>query len=168
MCTAKGISNGFVPFGAVMIREEVAQVFESSKDPLATLSTGYTYSGHPVGAAAAIAALAEAQRLDVAANSKIRGEEMLAGFQALKSRHEVVGDVRGQGLMTALELVSDRDTRQALDKASVQKIFDAVYQAGAMVRVSGNMILVSPALIVTAAQVQQIVECLDQGLSAVA
>jgi len=64
-CTAKAITNGYFPFGAVMIAEQVAQVFEQDETGRAAIGHGYTYSGHPVGAAAALACLAETKRLDV-------------------------------------------------------------------------------------------------------
>jgi putrescine---pyruvate transaminase len=167
MTLAKGITSGYVPFGAVMLSEEIAKVFEGESGPIAAVSTGYTYSGHPVGAAAAIAAITEAKRLQVAENARIRGEEMLAAFEALRDKYDIVGDVRGKGLMLAIELVSDRGARTPLDRNDVQKIFAATYRAGAMVRVSGNMLIVSPPLIVTAEHVQRIVDCIDAGLASV-
>jgi hypothetical protein len=92
---------------------------------------------------------------------------MLASFRALQDKYEVVGDVRGTGLMLAIELVSDRDAKVPLDKGGVQRIFAATYRAGAMVRVSGNMIIVSPPLIVTAEHVERIVACIGVGLASV-
>lgn len=167
MTLAKGITNGFVPFGAVLLSERIAETFEAENGPIAALSTGYTYSGHPVGAAAAIASITEAKRLQVAENARVRGEEMLARFQALQGKYDVVGDVRGKGLMLAIELVSDRDTKAPLGKSDVQEIFAATYRAGAMVRVSGNTIIVSPPLIITAEHVERIVNCIGVGLASV-
>ena len=63
MCMAKAITNAYYPFGAVMIHEKLTEAFETSKSPLASIGHGYTYSGHPVGAAAALATLAETKRL---------------------------------------------------------------------------------------------------------
>lgn len=81
-----------------MISDRIAQAFEANSDTRGLISHGYTYSGHPVGAAAALATLAEAKRLDLAANAAARGAELMAGLHALKSRHAVIGDVRGIGL----------------------------------------------------------------------
>ncbi len=164
MCTAKAITNGYFPFGAVMIHERLAEAFETSKSPLATISHGYTYSGHPVGAAAALACLKEIRRLNLASNAKARGAELLAGLHALKDMHPLIGDARGKGLMCALELVSDRTTKAAAAKETVQKVQDAAYAAGAMVRTSGPNIIMSPPLIVTAGDVQKILSALDSGL----
>ena len=168
ICTAKAITNAYFPFGAVMIHEKLTEAFESSKSPLSQIGHGYTYSGHPIGAAAALACLAETKRLDVAQNAGLRGAELLAGLQGLKVRHSVVGDVRGKGLMCAVELVSDRATKAAPSKELVQKVYEATYAAGVMVRTSGPNIILSPPLILTAADVASIVAALDAGLGAVA
>jgi putrescine aminotransferase len=77
MTTAKSLSNGFFPIGATLVSERIAEVFEAS-DERGTISHGYTYSGHPVGAAAALATLAEVQRQGIVANAKLRGDELLA------------------------------------------------------------------------------------------
>ena len=167
MSTAKAITNGYFPFGAVMISDKVADAFESNKNSVGNIGHGYTYSGHPVGAAAALATLKETKRLDVAANAAARGEELLAGLKKLQNKHELVGDVRGKGLMCALELVSDRARKSAAAKDIVQKVHDATYDAGVMVRTSGANVILSPPLIVTAGDVQTILTALDAGLTAV-
>ncbi|MEP9374756.1 aspartate aminotransferase family protein [Mesorhizobium sp. KR1-2] len=166
MSTAKAITNGYFPFGAVMISERVAQAFENNKGAMGSIGHGYTYSGHPVGAAAALATLKETKRLDVAPNAKARGEELIAGLSELQQRHELVGDVRGKGLMCALELVSDREKKTGAAKDVVQKVYDVAYEAGVMVRTSGVNVIISPPLVITAADVTRIVSALDAGLSA--
>ena len=167
MCTAKAITNAYFPFGAVMIAEGVAQVFETDETGRAAIGHGYTYSGHPVGAAAALACLAETQRLNVKDNAAARGAELFAGLNALMEKYELIGDVRGgHGLMCALELVSDRVSKKPADKATPGKVQATAYQSGAMVRVSGNNIILSPPLILTSADVQIIVRALDAGFAA--
>jgi adenosylmethionine-8-amino-7-oxononanoate aminotransferase len=166
-CTAKAITNAYFPFGAVMIAEGVAEVFESDASGKAAIGHGYTYSGHPVGAAAALATLAETQRLNVKDNAAARGAEMHAGLLALKDKHTVIGDIRGgHGLMHAIELVSDRASKAAPDKATPGKVQKAAYEAGAMIRVSGPNIILSPPLVLTSADVQVILSAVDAGLAA--
>ena len=168
MCTAKAITNGYFPFGAVMIAEGVAEVFEKDTSGKAAIGHGYTYSGHPVGAAAAIACLAETKRLNVAENAGARGAELFAGVQALKDKYSLIGDVRGgHGLMIALELVADRATKAAPDKPIPAKVQAVTYQSGAMVRVSGPTIILSPPLVLTSADVQVILSALDAGFASV-
>lgn len=167
MCTAKAITNGYFPFGAVMIAEGVAEVFEGDETGRASIGHGYTYSGHPVGAAAAIACLAETQRLDVAANAAARGAELFAGLQALGERHEAIGNVRGgRGLMCALELVGDRATKSSPPKDLPARVHQVAYENGAMVRVSGPNIIMSPPLILTSGDVDVILHALEAGFSA--
>jgi adenosylmethionine-8-amino-7-oxononanoate aminotransferase len=95
MCTAKAITNGYFPFGTVMISDAVAEAFESDKSGKGAIGSGYTYSGHPVGAAAAVACLNETVRLKVHENAAARGTQLFRGLEALKQKHEVIGDVRG-------------------------------------------------------------------------
>lgn len=166
MCTAKAITNGYFPFGAVMISGAVAEVFENDRSGAAAIGHGYTYSGHPVGAAAAIACLAETQRLNVPENAAARGAQLFAGLQGLQEKYSVIGDVRGgHGLMCALELVADRSTKAPIDKGVIGRVQEVAYQAGAMVRVSGNNIIMSPPLVLSAQDVQVILAALDAGLA---
>jgi putrescine---pyruvate transaminase len=164
-CTAKAITNGYYPFGAVMIHEKMVDVFETSKSALASISHGYTYSGHPVGAAAALACLAETKRLNVFQNAAARGMELLKGLHVLKGKHELIGDARGIGLMCCLDLVSDRETKAAAAKIVVQKVQDIAYANGVMIRTSGSNVILSPPLIITASDVQRILAALDAALA---
>ena len=167
MTTAKAITNGYFPFGAVMISDAVAEVFESDTSGKAAIGSGYTYSGHPVGAAAAIACLRETERLQVKDNAAARGAQLFAGLQGLKDRYDVIGDIRGgHGLMLALELVSDRATKAPIDKASIGKVHRVAYEAGTMVRVSGPNIILSPPLVLSEAHADTILASLDAGFAA--
>ncbi|MDQ2091754.1 aspartate aminotransferase family protein [Marimonas arenosa] len=166
MSTAKAITNGYFPFGAVMIAEHVAEVFESDETGKAAIGHGYTYSGHPVGAAAALACLAETRRLNLPENAAARGAELFAGLQTLQTKYEIIGDVRGgHGLMCALELVSDRATKTPIDKATIGAVQEGAYRSGAMVRVSGPNIILSPPLVLTADDVQTILSALEAGFA---
>ncbi|MBU2941309.1 aspartate aminotransferase family protein [Shimia thalassica] len=168
MATAKAITNGYFPFGAVMIADHVAEVFENDKTGKAAIGHGYTYSGHPVGAAAALACLEETLRLNVKDNAAERGTELHNGLLGLMQTYDVIGDVRGgHGLMCAIELVSNRATKTPIDKASAGKIQEEAYKAGAMVRVSGPNIILSPPLVLTSEDVQVILSSLETGLKAV-
>ncbi|MGI9295825.1 MAG: aminotransferase class III-fold pyridoxal phosphate-dependent enzyme, partial [Pseudomonadales bacterium] len=82
MCTAKAITNGFFPFGAVMLGDKMVEAFEDNN--AAKIGHGYTYSGHPVGAAAALACLEETKRLNVVDNAAARGAQLYEGCKALQ------------------------------------------------------------------------------------
>ncbi len=165
MCIAKAITSGYFPLGATLIGERIAEAFEADKTTFGAIGHGYTYSAHPVGCAAALATLTETRRLGLADNARARGVELQAGLAALKERHEVVGDVRGIGLMAAIELVSDRAAKKAADKKVMAKVSEAAYQEGVMIRVSGSNIILSPPLIFTAEEVQQTVSALDKAFA---
>ena len=164
--TAKAITNGYFPFGAVMISEEIAQTFEQDTTGTANIGHGYTYSGHPVGAAAALACLAETIKLDVPRNAAARGQQFHTGLLALQDKYDIIGDVRGgHGLMLAMELVSDQVRKTPIDKEVTFKLQDAVYKAGAMVRVSGPNLILSPPLVLTEDDVNVVLNALDAGFA---
>lgn len=168
MCTAKAITNGYFPFGATMLNEKVADVFEQDQTAGGMIGSGYTYSGHPVGAAAAIACIAETKRLNVIDNAASRGRQLHEGLSQLAQKHDIVGDVRGgHGLMCALELTADKATKSMPDKAVAAQIYKTTYENGVMVRVSGPNIILSPPLVITEAEVTGILNALDAGLASV-
>ena len=167
MTTAKAITSGYYPVGAVMISESVAEVFEKDETGRALISHGYTYSAHPVGAAAAIACLAETKRLKVWENATPRGTQLYDGLVKLKEEFSIVGDVRGgHGLMAGIEFVKDRATKEPVSPDLVVKIQKTAYENGAMVRPLGNALVMSPPLIITADQIDTILNALRAGLKA--
>ena len=167
MCTAKAITNGYFPFGAVMLNQKIAEVFESDTTGQASIGSGYTYSGHPVGAAAAIACVKETLRLKVNENAAVRGIQIFDGVKRLAEKYEIIGDVRGgHGLMTALELTSDRTTKAAPKKDKVNAIYNAIYQNGVMVRVSGPNVILSPPLIISEKETAMIIDAIDVAMAA--
>ncbi len=167
-CIAKGITNGYFPFGATMISEKVANAFEENRDGFGSIGHGYTYSAHPVGAAAALATLSEIDKADVAGNAALRGDELIAGCRKLQEQHSLIGDVRGKGLMIALELVADRETKQPLGKDKMETVLQTAYQDGVMVRISGNNVILSPSLVITSDHVAAILSALDSAFTAAA
>ncbi len=167
-CTAKAITNGYFPFGAAMLSEQIAETFEKDTSGAGAIGSGYTYSGHPVGAAAAMVCLRETLKQKVNVNAAARGAELYQGLLDLQKKHDLIGDVRGgHGLMCALELVSDRAKKTPADKADIARLHEATYQDGVMVRISGPNVILSPPLVVTAADVAKILSALDTGLQAV-
>ncbi len=167
-CTAKAITNGYFPFGAAMISQQIVDTFEQDSTAAGFVGHGYTYSGHPVGAAAALACLKETKRLDVPVNAAARGTQLFEGMQHLQTKHDMIGDVRGgRGLMTAIELVSDRETKTPLDKKTTGLIQDAVYANGVMVRISGPNMILSPPLIIDEKDTSHILAAVDAALESV-
>jgi len=166
MCIAKAITSGYFPLGAALVGGKVAAAIEGNQDSFGAIGHGYTYSGHPVGCAAGIAALEETERLKVWENAAARGVELRARLDELESRHALVGDVRVQGLMGALEIVQDRETKTPATADTMAKIQNAAYEAGVMIRISGCNVVLSPPLVITASDVEKIAEAVDAGLRA--
>jgi taurine--2-oxoglutarate transaminase len=109
MTVAKGINSGYVPLGAVIMSEKIA---DGIKDDF--LYCGLTYSGHPLGCAAAVATIKAYQDEKIIENAKKMGV-VLSGFLAdMKKKHAAVGDVRNAGLFGVIELVKDRETREPI------------------------------------------------------
>jgi len=166
MSVAKGITSAYFPVGAALVSEAVAEVFETS-DPAHGIWHGYTYSAHPVGAAAVNACLDETLRLDLRANATARGTQLYEGLAALKERFDILGDVRGgHGLMTAVELVSDRAAKTPMDAATMGRVHAAAYEAGAMVRIGGNNLMMSPPLTISEAEIDVVIAAIKAGLRA--
>lgn len=166
MATAKAITNGYFPFGAVMLGDRMIEAFEENPD--AKIGHGYTYSGHPVGAAAALACLAETKRLNVVENAAARGMQLFEGCQELMKKYDIIGDVRGgHGLMTAIEMVSDRAVKKPIDAATAATVYEGAYAAGAIVRVSGPNLILSPPLVLSEQDANTILSALDAGFAAV-
>jgi len=167
MCLAKAITNGYFPFGATMLSDAVAEVFEQAGAD-GFIGHGYTYSAHPVGAAAANACLAETQRLNVKDNAASRGVQIYEGLLKLQAKHDVIGDVRGgHGLMTAIELVSDRKTKTPVTPDVGLKVQRWTYENGAMLRASGPNIIISPPLILSAADADAIIGAIEKAVSSI-
>jgi putrescine---pyruvate transaminase len=168
-CLAKGISSGYVPLGATAVSEAVAQLFTESDSERGTITHGYTFSAHPVAAAAALATLDILERENVVAGAAREGQYFNERLADIGRRSRLVGDVRGVGLMACLELVADKATgtplpRGAKEAASVAR---EAYTRGAMIRTSGVNIILSPALTIERAQIDLLCDALDGAFKAV-
>jgi taurine--2-oxoglutarate transaminase len=107
---AKGVNSGYVPLGGVVISEAISATFNDRVYP-----GGLTYSGHPLACAAAVASMEAMERDGIIENARRVGDEVLRpGLAAMANRHRVIGDVRGLGVFFALDLVSDRKSREPL------------------------------------------------------
>lgn len=167
MSTAKGITSGYFPVGAALMNDKVADVFESSDPAEGGIFHGYTYSAHPVGAAAVTACLEETLRLDLKTNAAARGRQLYDGVQHLARKYDIIGDVRGgHGLMTGIEFVSDKSAKTPMDMATMKRIHQATYEAGTMVRLGMNNVLMSPPLTISESEVNVILTSLEAGLAA--
>ncbi len=168
-CLAKGISSGYVPLGATAISARVSAVFDTDTSGAASVSHGYTYSAHPVAAAAALETLDILEELDIPGNAARVGAHLQARLATFEQRFGVVGNVRGIGLMAGIEMVADKAARVPVPRSSdiPARVAREAYRRGAMVRVSGPNLILSPPLIITKDEVDQLVDILEASFAAV-
>jgi len=165
MCLAKGISSGYIPLGATAVNERIEDAFNKNNNFTGAIMHGYTYAGHPVACAAALASLKIVTEEDLPANAAAQGAYLLERLQPFVERYTAVGEVRGKGLMIALDLVKDRATRESIDPTDgyANAVAAATRKAGALVRPVGTKIILSPPLVIGREQIDALVAALDAG-----
>jgi taurine--2-oxoglutarate transaminase len=160
---AKGVNSGYVPTGGVVMTEEIAAGFEERVFP-----GGLTYSGHPLAMATIVATLDAMEFEGIVEHARDIGATAIAPALAeLAERHGVVGEVRGEGVFWALELVADPRTREPMPAGEMGRIKGALLERGLLPFVVDNRIHVVPPCVVTADEVAQAVEIYDDVLSTV-
>src|SRR5262249_1049283 len=110
-------------------------------------------------------ALDIARALRVWENAEKRGAQLMDGLQRLHQKHSIIGDVQAKGLMARLELVADRKTKKPIDDKLLERIVQSTFDAGVFVRAGGGALGLTPPLIVNDAQIEQIIDAVDTGLS---
>ena len=168
MTVAKQLTSGYFPLSACFVSEEIWGVLRDGSPDIGPFAHGFTYSGHPVGAAAAMANLDIILGEDLVGNAARVGPYLHERLHAALGALPLVGDVRGVGLIAGVELVADRATRQlfAPDLKVGARIAQRCMEAGLIVRAlpGGHVIALSPPLCVTRDQVDQIVDGLARGI----
>lgn len=160
ICAAKGLTNGIIPMGAVIVKDEIYSQFMTGPKDTIELFHGYTYSGNPVAAAAAIATL-EVYEEDGLFS---RASELAAYWQeALHSLadYPFVIDIRNIGLIGAIELepIQEHPTKRAFSA------FLRAFERGCLIRTTGDIIAISPPLIINKTQIDELVGCIGDVLS---
>jgi len=158
---AKGVNSGYIPTGGVIISEAVAETFDERVFP-----GGLTYSGHPLAMASVVATLDAMQAEGIVENARSVGETAIGPALAeLADKHAVIGEVRGEGVFWALELVADRETREPLPAAAMGRLKAGMVERGLLPFVQDNRIHVVPPCVVTADEVAEAVAIYDDVLS---
>lgn len=165
---AKGVTCGYVPLGGVVVSKEIAAYFDDH-----LLSCGLTYSGHPLACAAGVACVNYYEEAHILDNVNKVGKVLGEKLEEMKAKHPCVGDVRYIGLFSAVELVKDKVTKEALvpygrdPEGIMPKIIGLLKERHFMTYSHENMIFVNPALIITEDQLLEELEKLDEVLSIV-
>ena len=167
MTIAKGLTSGYIPMGGLIVRDEVVAVLNEGGD----FNHGFTYSGHPVAAAVGL------ENIRILREEKIieRAHEETAPYLQKRLRelndHPLVGEVRGVGLLGAIELVQDKATRKRYEGKGVGMICrQFCFDNGLIMRAVGDTMIIAPPLVISKAEIDELVtkarKCLDLTLSA--
>ena len=170
---SKGFGAGYAPLGAVVAG---ARLVEPILDA-GGFAHGFTYAGNPLACAAGLAVLEELEDQDLIANAAAMGEVLMGELRALMDRYPFIGDVRGKGLLTAFEFVSDRDTMAPLDPGlnAYDRLVELAYARGLIIYsrrtrggAAGDHFLIAPPLIITQPQIAEMMSILRDALDAFA
>lgn len=171
LCLAKGLGAGYYPVSAVMTRAEITDPILSSGG----FQHGYTYAGNPLASATALAVIQAIENENLVEQVANNGDYLLEQLKSLGERYEFVGDVRGRGYLQAIEYVADRDSKTPFPLG--QNVSDTltrlarergliIYPRRTLMGEKGDHTLISPPLITTRAQCDEIVELLAQTFDA--
>ena len=169
---AKGLTSAYIPFSGALVSKKVCDVLKKGSDVAGAFSHGYTYSGHPMGAATANAVLDIVEREDLPGNARDTGAYFQKRLQEEFADHPMVGEVRGVGLMAAIEFMKDGKKREHFDPALKVggKVSAAALEDGMIARAMphGDILGFSPPLILTKDQADIIVEKAKKAIDRVA
>ena len=166
--TAKGINSGYVPLGAMTVRDHVYDAIEDRY-----FAGGLTYSGHPLACAAGVASIEAFHEEGVVENAAAMGDVLAEELPKLAERHPSIGDVRGRGLFWGLELVRNRETREMLVPYNaggeaaepMTRLAKAAMERGLYLFVHWNVIMVAPPLNITREELDEGLAILDETLA---
>ncbi|MEM9629832.1 MAG: aspartate aminotransferase family protein [Pseudomonadota bacterium] len=150
--TAKGLTNGVVPMGAVFAQKHVHDAFMQGPENMIELFHGYTYSGHPVACAAGMAVLDIYEKGQLLTRAAKLNEKWQEAVHSLKGEPNVI-DIRNLGLIGGIELAS----REGTPGARAYEVFTECFEQGALIRVTGDIIALSPPLIISEDQIEELI-----------
>ncbi len=151
----KGISGGYAPLSGILISDKVASVFWGDPEAGVQFLAGHTHGGNPVACAVGEAAVKRLFAHDLIGNSARMGEHLAMRLRELASRHAVIDDVRGMGLLQGI----------GLSEPIGRKIYDAARKRGLLIRASDPFVCLAPPLIVTPEEIDEIVAILEQAIT---
>jgi taurine--2-oxoglutarate transaminase len=155
--TAKGLTSGYVPLGAVIVREKIAKFFDDKY-----LYAGLTYSGHALACAAALATIEAYEEEGIFDNARKVGAYLGQRLEELKAKHMKIGDARHIGLFAALEFVKDRKTKEPADLTPLKGF---LLEHGVYVFNFKNILFVVPPLIISKEELESGLTLLDEGIA---
>ena len=162
---AKGLSAGLQPISALLMNERVFQALMTESDKVGHFAHGFTYAGHPVTTAVALETLKIYQEMDIVGHVRAVSEPFVANLTALEP-HPLVGEFRGVGLIGALEIVKDKETREiySTETGVMDMLAANARKHGLILRFIGNRIAFSPPLVINAEEVEEMTNRLTSAL----
>jgi 4-aminobutyrate--pyruvate transaminase len=153
---AKALTGGYVPFSATMVSEKVYEPIAEQSARLGTFGHGYTYSSHPLGCAVAVEALKVYRETDIAAQVRAKAPQFQDGLREFLAS-PIVGEVRGVGLIAAVELVKDKATKESFPPAVgiANHFAERAHAHGLVVRPLGEAVALCPPLVITPAEMAE-------------
>jgi adenosylmethionine-8-amino-7-oxononanoate aminotransferase len=150
----------------MICREPIADVFWGPIAENPGFVEGHTFEGNPLSCAAGLAVLREIVERDLCANVREQGERLRQGFQRLARKYGIIGDIRGKGLLQGIEFVRDTKTKEQFPKdvAFGVRVGRRALDNGLLCRFDPNWLAFGPALVVTAEQIDEMVELLDKSI----
>jgi L-2,4-diaminobutyrate transaminase len=172
MTIAKGLTSAYMPMSASLIHERIWQVMLERSRDMGVFGHGFTYSAHPIAAAAAMANLDIIEGEDLVGNAERTGGYFQRRMRETFADHPLVGDIRGEGLMMGVELVADKARKTPLAPAHrvPLRVMKAALAEGLILRglPGGNTIAFSPPLVISEGEVEQVVERFAKVLNGIA
>ena len=169
---AKGLTSAYAPLSGSIVSDRLWEVLERGSDELGPIGHGWTYSAHPLCAAAGVANLELIDRLGLVENARETGAHFQSSLKAAFAAHPMVGDVRGEGLIAALEFVQDRGQRLFFDPAMKigPQVAAAAAKRGLIARAmpQGDILGFAPPLSISPAEVEEVVALAKEAVDAVA
>ncbi len=167
---AKGITSGYFPMSACLISPKIWDVIEKGADKAGLFAHGYTYSAHPVGAAAALATMKAIDAEGVVENAAKQGAYLQRAMREAVGNHPLVGNIRGAGLMIGIELVKDKATKEAFSAANRtgRRVLQAAAKEGLITRALGDILVFAPPLVITQNDVSTLISIFKRSLDKVA
>jgi adenosylmethionine-8-amino-7-oxononanoate aminotransferase len=163
MSFAKGITSGYLPLGGIQVSDTIQEVIVNAP-PDQRWMHAYTYSGHPTCCAVALKNIEIIERENLVEQAGIMGERLLKGLNSFVN-HPNVGNVRGLGLMAAIEFVADKETKAPANVG--EKIRLACLERGLITRAVGDSLVFAPPLVIKAEEVDQIVNIVGHAIETV-
>lgn len=174
ICMAKGLSGGYTPLGALAVQGRIYEAFEKGSGRFAH---GFTYGSNPLSTATGVAVVSYILEKGLVENSRLMGEKLMSSLGGLMAKYEFIGDVRGLGLMTGIEFVRDRRTRETFEPANgvTEKVVKTALDAGLILYGAGNCatgsrgdaVMIAPPLTVTEEELAEILDAFETVLKLV-